>query len=102
MDFSTFLWSGPFPIYGVVCLVSFIVTICVNISELIANIVDPDQTPRAAAPDLCLHCLTMSLFFFFFFFVLRFYGQVNPIGSCRARSVYLSTLLLHRLSLISG
>ena len=22
-------------------------------------------------------------------FVLRFYGQVNPFGSCRARSVYL-------------
>ena len=27
-------------------------------------------------------------------FVLRFYGPVNPMGSCRARSVYLTTLLL--------
>ena len=25
-------------------------------------------------------------------FVSRFYGQVNPMGSCRARSVYLTTL----------
>ena len=30
-------------------------------------------------------------------FVLRFYGPVNPMGSCRARSVYLATLLLNRL-----
>ena len=27
-----------------------------------------------------------------FRFVLRFYGPVNPLGSCRARSVYLTTL----------
>ena len=27
-------------------------------------------------------------------FVLRFYGPVNPMGSCRARSVYLTTRLL--------
>ena len=35
-------------------------------------------------------------------FVLRFYGTVNPIGSCRAQSVYLATLLLGRISLLSG
>ena len=35
-------------------------------------------------------------------FVLRFYGPVNPMGSCRARSVYLTTLLLGRLSPLSG
>ena len=35
-------------------------------------------------------------------FVLRFYGQVNLIGSCRARSVYLITRLLGRLSPLSG
>ena len=34
-------------------------------------------------------------------FVLRFYGPVNPMGSCRARSVYLTTPLLGRLSLLS-
>ena len=27
-------------------------------------------------------------------FVLKFYGPVNPMGSCRARSVYLTTRLL--------
>ena len=35
-------------------------------------------------------------------FVLRFYGPVNPVGSCRARSVYLTTRLLSRLSPLSG
>ena len=35
-------------------------------------------------------------------FVLRFYGSVNPMGSCRARSVYLTTRLLGRLSPLSG
>ena len=35
-------------------------------------------------------------------FVLRFYGPVNPMGSCRARSVYLTKHLLGRLSPLSG
>ena len=35
-------------------------------------------------------------------FVLRFYGPVNPMGSCRARSVYQTTRLLGRLSPLSG
>ena len=35
-------------------------------------------------------------------FVLRFYGPVNPMGSCRARSVYLTTCLLGRLNPLSG
>ena len=38
----------------------------------------------------------------FMLFVLRFYGPVNPMGSCRARSVYLTTCLLGRLSPLSG
>ena len=40
--------------------------------------------------------------FLFFLFALRFYGPVNPMGSCRARSVYLTTRLLGRLSPLSG
>ena len=35
-------------------------------------------------------------------FMLRFYGSVNTMGSCRARSVYLTTHLLGRLSPLSG
>ena len=35
-------------------------------------------------------------------FMLRFYGPVNPMGSCRARSFYLTTRLLGRLSPLSG
>ena len=37
-----------------------------------------------------------------YLFVLRFYGPVNPMGSCRARSVYLTTCLLGRLSPLSS
>ena len=37
-----------------------------------------------------------------FLFVLRFYGPGNPMGSCRARSVYLTTRLLGRLSPLIG
>ena len=44
---------------------------------------------RMACLELCL-------------FVLRFYGPVNPMGSCQARSVYLTTRLLGRLSPQSG
>ena len=39
-----------------------------------------------------LHCL----------FVLKFYGPVYPMGSCRAQSVYLTTHLPGRLSPLSG
>ena len=35
-------------------------------------------------------------------FVLRFYGLINPMGSSRTWSVYLSTRLLGRLSPLSG
>ena len=35
-------------------------------------------------------------------FVLRFYGPINAMGSCRARSFYLTTRLLGRLSPLSG
>ena len=41
-------------------------------------------------------------FFFLFVFVLRFYGPVNPMGSCRGWSVYLTTRLLDRLSPLSS
>ena len=37
-----------------------------------------------------------------FLFVLRFYSPVSPMGSCRARSVYLTTRLLGRFSPLSG
>ena len=36
-----------------------------------------------------------------FVFVLLFYGTVNPMGSCQAQSVYLTTLL-SRLCPLSG
>ena len=53
------------------------------------------------------HCLfeyayQFGLVWYSFLFVLRFYGPVNPMGSCRARSVYLTTRLMGRLSPLSG
>ena len=45
---------------------------------------------------------SVSLCCYVCLFVLRFYGPVNPMGSCRARSVYLTTRLLGRLSPLSG
>ena len=42
------------------------------------------------------------LLFFLFCFVLRFYGPVNPMGSCLAWSVYLNTLLLDRFIPLIG
>ena len=44
----------------------------------------------------------VPLHFFVCSFVLRFYGPVNPMGSCQAWSVYLTTLLLVRYSPLSG
>ena len=50
------------------------------------NSVDPDHWLKKPNDlDLCL-------------FVLRFYGPINPMGSCRERSIYLATRLLGRLS----
>ena len=43
-------------------------------------------------------CLSIRIVFLF---VLRFYGPVNPMGSCWARSVYLTTHLLGKLSPLS-
>ena len=63
---------------------------------------DPDQMPHSAASDLGLHCLPMSFLWDVRVGVLRFYGPVNPMGSCRARSVYLTTRLLGRLSPLSS
>ena len=57
------------------------------VAELGSELVTPGSAIRQATD-----CL----------FVLRFYGPVNPMRSCRARSVYLTTRLLGRLSPLSG
>ena len=61
MDSSTItIWTGPFLISAVsdwFLLLSYFK----ELSELNANNVDPDQTPRSAASDLGLRCLPMSL-----------------------------------------
>ena len=51
--------------------------------------------------DKVYFCVGMRKKHLSFSFVLRFYGPVNPMGSCRARSVYLTTHLLGRLSPLS-
>ena len=58
-----------------------------KLMKTVANCVGPDQTLFSVSSrstlfaDACLSSL----------FLLRFYGPVNPMGSCRARSVYLTT-----------
>ena len=52
--------------------------------------------------SLICRLLNLSIALYLFVFVLKFYGPVNPMGSCRARSVYLTTHLLGRLSPLSG
>ena len=58
-----------------------------------------------AGLGLCVLCFQRQSFLTFILigglFVLRFYGPVNPMGSYRARSVYLTTRLLGRLSPLS-
>ena len=44
----------------------------------------------------------VCLFSMFVLLVLRFYGPVNHMGSCRARSVYITTHLLGRLGPLTG
>ena len=46
--------------------------------------------------------ISVNMRIWFCLFVLRFYGPVNPMESCRARSVYLTTRLLGKLSPLSG
>ena len=47
-------------------------------------------------------CVSLCICMYGLMFLLRFYGPVNPVGSCRAWSVYLTTCLLGRLSPLSG
>ena len=50
-----------------------------------------------------LACLYMELLLSsWYLFVLKFYSSVNPVGSYRARSVYLTTHLLDKLDPLSG
>ena len=50
-----------------------------------------------------LHCvIRIHLTSLLVFVCVEVYGPVNPMGSCRARSVYLTTRLLGRLSPLSG
>ena len=55
-----------------------------------------------ASRSLCFAILVLPTYIYLYFavclFVLRLYCPVNPTGSCRARSVYLTTLLLGRLT----
>ena len=92
-----------------VCLFAFTMFVqkFIGMSLLNANSEDLDQTPHRAAFDLDLNCLPITFLWdarhnFSCLFVLRFYGPVNPVGSCRMLSVYPTTLLLGRLSSLSG
>ena len=51
--------KGPFSVKGVSDYF-FLFPCCTEIPVLNAHSKDPDQTPRSAAFDLGLHCLSMS------------------------------------------
>ena len=92
--------------------------------DICANSVDPDETVTRSLIRTYTICRTVfdlrlcSLFASVdmskfkdgtdplrntgMFFCVVVYGPVNPMGSCRARSVYLTTRLLGRLSPLSG
>ena len=60
-------------------------------------------TTQNVSVVICFYfCFQTFSHVFVCLFVLRFYGPVNPIGPCRARSVYLTTRLLGRFSPLSG
>ena len=62
----------------------------------VRKILKKNRRDGSGSSKTLISALTLDLF------VLRFYGSVNPMGSCRARSVYLTTRLLGRLSSLSG
>ena len=70
-----------------------------NVSALFKN--KGVRTDPSNYRPVSLTCIPCKLCFVCLF-VLRFYGPVNPMGSCRARSVYLTTRLLGRLSPLRG
>ena len=65
----------------------FIITIfLVEISEFIANSVDPDQTLHTVASDLGLHCLPMSLLWDAWHkWVKIFFCGLQSTGGCREK-----------------
>ena len=61
MDFPTVIcWISPFVILGVPGLLCHFYSL-VSWKILLANNVEPDQTPHYVASDLGLHCLPMTL-----------------------------------------
>ena len=60
MDSSTStLWTGPLPIEGV-SVKSLLLPCFIEFPVLNTNSVDPNQTPRSVASDLCLPCKTLN------------------------------------------
>ena len=58
-DSSTVIcWASPFVILE--CRVYFVTFILFFMEILLANTVDPDQTPHYVVSDLGLHCLPMT------------------------------------------
>ena len=77
---------------GILPLVEFILGLC-----------DPKSEVLTLQPGWCISLFSRSFKIFnVILFVLRFYRPLNPIGSCLVWSVYLTTLLLGRLSPLSS
>ena len=59
--FHCYIWTSSFDILGVSGLFRRFYSIFLR-KILLANNVDPDQTPHDVASDLGLHCLSVNLF----------------------------------------
>ena len=86
MESPTFSLESTFPISGVSGYFSLL-SCFIEISELTANSVDSDRTPRSAASDLGLHCLPMSLLWEALFLTLLtdFKLASHNLGSLKVR-----------------
>ena len=61
VDSTTIIcWLSPLVILG--CQVYFVIFILFLMENLLANTVDPDQTPNNVASDLSLYCMPMTPF----------------------------------------
>ena len=53
-------------------------------------------------PYIYIQKIGFGISYKLYVYLIVFYSPINPVGSCRVWSVYLITLLLDRLSPLSG
>ena len=86
-----------------IMMLMMMMTVMKTSAGMLASLLTSENLTFIGKMNLIFICLTILLLELVdCLFVLRFYGPVNSMGSCRAWSVYLTTHLLGRLSPLSG